>query len=122
MKPVLAGLGLFLAICGGGPALAEDTAKALFSANRLACGAVKSIKELVENDEQIKAREMAVTVEHPVLGAIHAMGLPMKFSKTPGDVAMLPAPRIGQDSATVLARLGYKENDIAILRDKGIII
>jgi hypothetical protein len=37
MKPVLAGLGLFLAICGGGPALAEDTAKALFSANRLAC-------------------------------------------------------------------------------------
>ncbi len=94
----------------------------LLSANRLACGAVKTIQELVENDEQIAAREMIVSVEHPVLGTIHMMGLPMKFSKTPGDVTMRPAPAVSQDASEVLLGLEYNLETITILRSKGVIL
>lgn len=92
----------------------------LLSANRLACGAVKTIKELVTQDEQIKATEMTVEIEHPFLGKVHAMGLPMKFSKTPGSVNMRPAPAVGQDAVEVLTEIGYKPEEIEALKAKGV--
>lgn len=95
--------------------------EALLSAHRLACGAVKTMKELVLEDEQIKARDMALNVEHPVLGKMHMMGIPIKFSKTPGDPTMLPAPMVGQDGAQILAELGYSQATIAELTERGII-
>lgn len=93
----------------------------LLSAQRLACGAVKTIRELVYEDEQIKAREMVVPYVHPVLGKCHAMGIPMKFSKTPGNPVMRPAPSVGQDGPEILASIGYTEKQIEELLDKGII-
>ena len=93
----------------------------LLSSHRLACGAVKSISELILDDEQIKAREMAVEVIHPQLGPMHMMGMPMKFSKTPGDVTMRPAPVVGQDAPEILGSLGYTPEDVAAFENKGII-
>lgn len=93
----------------------------LLSANRLACGAVKSITELVEKDEQIKATEMVVEIDHPCMGKTHMMGIPMKFSKTPGDVNIRPAPTIGQDMEKILTNLGYKSEQIKDLKAQGVI-
>ena len=93
----------------------------LLSANRLASGAVKTIKELLQGDAQIAAREMAPEVTHPVLGTMHTMGLPMKFNKTPGDVDMLPAPELGRDTGEILAGIGYGSGAVAALREKRII-
>lgn len=93
----------------------------LLSSHRLACGAVKTMRELVLEDEQIKARNMAIEVEHPVLGKMHMMGIPIKFSKTPGDATMVPAPGIGQDGTQVLTDMGYTTDRIATLLEQGIV-
>lgn len=93
----------------------------MLSANRLACGAVKTMKELILEDEQVKAREMCVEIEHPVLGKMHMMGLPIKFSKTPGHVNMRPAPLPSQDAVEILFSIGYTAEQVEALKMKDII-
>jgi crotonobetainyl-CoA:carnitine CoA-transferase CaiB-like acyl-CoA transferase len=50
------------------------------------------------------ARELVVDVEHPTLGAIKALGSPIKMSATP-PVVRRPAPRLGEHTAEILAEL-----------------
>ena len=45
---------------------------------------------------------------------MQAIGLPVKFSKTPGKVATA-APRLGQHSRDVLTGLGYTAGEIDAL-------
>jgi crotonobetainyl-CoA:carnitine CoA-transferase CaiB-like acyl-CoA transferase len=83
-------------------------------------GPVLSVGEMHE-DPQALARDMVVATEHPVAGRVDTLGLPVKFSETPGGVAR-PAPLLGQHSREVLAELGYGERDIARLIDQGIVL
>jgi crotonobetainyl-CoA:carnitine CoA-transferase CaiB-like acyl-CoA transferase len=83
-------------------------------------GPVLSVGEMHE-DPQTLARDMVVATEHPVAGRVDTLGLPVKFSETPGGVAR-PAPLLGQHSREVLAELGYGERDIARLIDQGIVL
>jgi formyl-CoA transferase len=48
------------------------------------------------------------------------LGTPIKLSRTPGGTRR-PPPRFGQDGATVLARHGYSESDIAALQRDGVL-
>lgn len=89
--------------------------------NRVAASAVKTIRELVEDDEQIKARDMVVPIHHPVMGDMHAVGIPMKMSETPGDVTRLPAPQIGEHTEETLLAIGYTEEDIQAMVESGAI-
>ena len=73
-------------------------------------GPVLSIREMHAHPQTI-AREMVPEVEHPVAGKVQTIGLPVKFSKTPGKVAG-PAPLHGQHSREILAELGYSEGEI----------
>lgn len=73
-------------------------------------GPVLSIREMHAHPQTI-AREMVPEVEHPVAGKVQTIGLPVKFSKTPGKVAG-PAPLHGQHSRQILAELGYSEGEI----------
>ncbi len=50
---------------------------------------------MVMEDEQVKAREMIIEVEHPVAGKLKMPGVPVKLSDTPGGVRT-PAPLLGQ--------------------------
>ena len=69
----------------------------------LPAGPVLDVAEM-HADPQTRAREMVVDVEHPVAGRIETLGLPVKFSATPGRIAR-PAPRLGEHTAEVLAEL-----------------
>jgi crotonobetainyl-CoA:carnitine CoA-transferase CaiB-like acyl-CoA transferase len=69
-------------------------------------------------DPQVMAREMVVEVEHSRVGTTKAVGLPIKFSDTPGGVRR-GAPTLGEHTDEVLAILGYDAARIAALRKEG---
>lgn len=73
-------------------------------------GPVLSITEMHAHPQAI-ARDMVPAVEHPVAGRVQTIGLPVKFSGTPGKVAG-PAPLLGQHTRTILAEAGYSAAEI----------
>jgi crotonobetainyl-CoA:carnitine CoA-transferase CaiB-like acyl-CoA transferase len=81
------------------------------------CGPVLDIAEM-HRDPQTLAREMVVETQHPKSGPVKAIGLPIKFSATPGNVAR-PAPRFGEHSSEVLAEFGYSPEEIDRLLASG---
>ena len=69
---------------------------------------------------QSRARAMDVTVQHPVLGAIRQVGLPIKLSATPGSVRTAP-PLLGEHTDEILTELGFDAAAVADLRARGVV-
>ena len=67
------------------------------------------------SDPQILHRQMALEVNHPVKGKMRQVGIPIKFSETPGEMREA-APLIGQDTQELLKGLGYTQERIKQLR------
>jgi len=75
----------------------------LFDANNIPCGPINDYAQVFE-DPQVIARELVVDVEHPTLGAIRALGSPIKLSETPPAVRRR-APLLGEHTEEVLREL-----------------
>lgn len=71
-------------------------------------------------DPQALAREMIVETVHPRGGRVKAIGLPIKFSDTPGGVHRA-APIFGQDTRQVLREHGFADAEIDQLAAQGAI-
>ena len=71
--------------------------------------------EAFEN-EHLKAREMLLYDE---AGNAH-LGIPIKFSKEPGRVVM-EAPELGADTEEIARGLGFSVEEVAQLRDAGVL-
>ena len=56
----------------------------------------------VYDDPQTIVREMAVDVEHPKVGSMKTIGIPVKLSETPGSIRR-PAPLLGEHTGEVIA-------------------
>jgi len=84
---------------------------ALLDRGGLPAGPVATVAEM-HADPQTRARDMVVETDHPVAGRTQAIGLPVKFSATPGGVRR-PAPTLGQHTAEVLAEIGWDAARIA---------
>ncbi|HUG37437.1 MAG TPA: CoA transferase [Candidatus Limnocylindrales bacterium] len=83
-------------------------------------GRIKNVAEVCES-EHLKARGMAVTLQHPKAGPITVMGVPIRLHATPG-AAALPPPLLGQHTDEVLTRLlRFPAAKIAKLRAAGAI-
>jgi crotonobetainyl-CoA:carnitine CoA-transferase CaiB-like acyl-CoA transferase len=80
-------------------------------------GPVLTIAEMHDHP-QTRARDMVVKVEHEKAGPVETLGLPIKFSRTPGSIRR-GAPTFGQDSRAILAELGYDEEAVARLAGTG---
>lgn len=91
----------------------------ILSRNETAVAKVNTIDELV-SDPHILNRGMIVEVDSPVHGKVRQVGIPIKLSATPGKIRHLGS-RPGEDTAHVLASLGYSEQAIQELSDKGVI-
>lgn len=83
------------------------------------CGRIRTIDQVL-TDPHVTVREMVVEKEHPLAGPIKLIGVPTKLSLTPGAVT-LPPPTLGQHTAEILTALGYSQDEIARLREQGII-
>ena len=73
----------------------------------------------MHRDPQALERKMVVTQDHPVAGEVQTLGLPVKFSATPGGPAR-PATVYGQYTRGILAELGYSDSDITRFTQSGI--
>jgi crotonobetainyl-CoA:carnitine CoA-transferase CaiB-like acyl-CoA transferase len=73
-------------------------------------GPVLDIRQM-HADPQAQAREMIIETTHPTAGTVKAIGLPIKFSETPGGVRR-PAPVFGQDTREVLRTHGFSDAEI----------
>ncbi|MGA8049626.1 MAG: CoA transferase [Burkholderiales bacterium] len=89
----------------------------LLEAEGVPCGPINTIAQMAA-DPQTAARQMVVELEHPKAGKTRALGLPIKFSATPGRVAR-SAPTYGEHTREVLAEFGFSAAEIEALIASG---
>lgn len=82
------------------------------------CGPVNTYEQLF-NDPQLKAREMVVTAHDAELGDVPHIRTPIKMGES---IAVRNvAPRLGEHNAEVFGSVGASAEDLAKLKDKGVI-
>jgi len=96
-----------------------DEITRLLEAQRVPCQKVNTLAD-VTADPQLKAREMIVDVDYPEEGKIPVPGIVIKLSESPGEITGR-IPTLGEHNDEILNQIGYSEEEIASLREQGII-
>ena len=91
----------------------------LFDEKGVPAGPFKFIEELMD-DPQVIANDLQVDVEHPLAGTVRMVGAPLQMSETPLQVQGA-SPALGQHNEEILSSLGYSGDEIASMRDAGVI-
>jgi CoA:oxalate CoA-transferase len=82
---------------------------------------VNQLSDVFE-DPQILAREMVVEMQHPLHGAIRAVGNPVRFDDWSTGTKVNPAPMLGQHTHEILADvLDLTKEAIEELVERGVI-
>ena len=91
-----------------------------FDAIGMVCGPLNTIPQAAEHP-QVKAREMLVEVEHPVMGKLPLANSPVKLSRTPAGIKG-PSPAVGQHTDETLRELlNLSDEEIERLREADVI-
>jgi formyl-CoA transferase len=85
------------------------------------CGPVNDMQHLFA-DPQVHHRDMIVEVPHPTIGALRLVGVPTKYSDTPGTIRLHP-PLLGEHTDEVLSGvLGYPPDRMEALKRREVIV
>jgi crotonobetainyl-CoA:carnitine CoA-transferase CaiB-like acyl-CoA transferase len=87
---------------------------------RVPCAAVRPIEDMFDQP-QVLAEDLVATFDHPQVGRYRAMKGPVKFTETPAPTP-IAAPTFGQHSDEILASCGYSVEEIAALRERGVVL
>jgi len=90
---------------------------ALLAARDVWCAPVQAFDEVVA-DPQVTHNELLATVNYPGVGEVRVVGVPARFSETPGTIRLGP-PTVGQHTDEVLGALGYEPDEVRRLREEG---
>ena len=82
-------------------------------------GAILGLEQAL-SQPQVAHRATIQTVCAEGIGELKLFGLTAKLDKTPGAVET-PPPRLSEHTAAILGKLGYSPEDIARLRERGIV-
>jgi crotonobetainyl-CoA:carnitine CoA-transferase CaiB-like acyl-CoA transferase len=84
-------------------------------------GVVRSPGDIMEHDQQFKARGFFVGIDHPVVGTLTYPSAPYIMSETPWTVER-PAPMLGEhNEAVYCGLLGHSRQELVKLREAGAI-
>ena len=97
----------------------EEPLLAVLSAADVPAVPVNTVDRVL-GDPQCAARDMIERVQHPTLGEVPIVGVPVKFSDMRPSVRT-PAPRLGEHTDEILAEHGYSTARIADLRGRKIV-
>jgi crotonobetainyl-CoA:carnitine CoA-transferase CaiB-like acyl-CoA transferase len=91
----------------------------VFASRDVWCAPVQQFADVVD-DPQVAHNGWITSVAHPAGGHVRVVGVPMRFSETPGSVRSGP-PAVGEHTDEVLAEAGYSDEEIASLRRDGVV-
>lgn len=97
---------------------AADEWMTILSQEDVCAAPVLEMENVVTNEHNL-ARGMVVELDSPV-GKVKQIGVAPKLSETPG-MPRSTAPLIGQHTDEILAGLGYTAEQIASLRERGVV-
>ncbi len=98
----------------------EEWTKRLDAGGDFIFSPLNSVKDLVD-DPQVAANGMVATVEHPNLGALQMLNIPIGMSQTPPQISGT-APEFGQHTEQILVEeLGYSWDEVSELREKQVL-
>jgi formyl-CoA transferase len=90
---------------------------AKLSAAGIPCGPMRLREQLVD-DEQVRANEFVVRLEHEALGGVTVVAPPVAYSETPLTVGSA-SPQLGQHTREILVEAGLGQEEIDALARRG---
>jgi CoA:oxalate CoA-transferase len=97
-----------------------DWLKALDDGGDFILSMVNSVADLPD-DPQIRSNDLIADIEHPNLGKLEMLNVPVAFSKSPASISGC-APEFGQHTESILVdELGYSWEQVTALREKQVL-
>ncbi|MGE4240973.1 CaiB/BaiF CoA transferase family protein [Ramlibacter sp.] len=92
---------------------------ALLAPASVPCSPIHTVAQALAHP-QVATRGLIEETQHPVLGTLQQVGLPVRFDGAPREAARTP-PLLGEHTEEILREAGYADADIAALRAAGTI-
>ncbi len=89
----------------------------LFASRDFWAGPIYDYDDLIA-DPQVVHNGSFIEVEHPTEGRLRLPGIPIRYSKSPGSIRY-HQPAVGEQSATILAELGFDQEAVERLGASG---
>ena len=92
----------------------------ILASHDIPCARVRSLRDFMSSDPAVRHHAMRVEYDHPELGRLQLMGLPLRFTESQGSPGARP-PLLGEHTVDVLREIGYDEPAIEDLTRRSVV-